>query len=162
VIYAIFTFNSVLWLIWWLLIVSMCFTVYRAIRLPALLWIGVYYAVSIVAVPVMQYYGHRIEQSGHLPALTSSGRFPSNFVHSPLALATLAAATLDYAGDILVLILAFSEAAVLLRRVYPDVRSTLLRVLAAAHVHIRALGIAAIVVTALLPVPMMAYFYTHS
>jgi hypothetical protein len=156
VTYALITFSSVVWLVWWLLIFTMCFTLYRAVRLPALWWIGLYYAVGIVAVPLMQYYGHRIAQSGYVPEVTSS-----EFIRSPAALAVSIATTLDYAGNLLAIILAFSEAAVLVRRVYPDVQSRVLRVLSVAHAHTRAVGIAAIVFTALLPVPAMIYFYTH-
>ena len=160
-IYSLVTFSSVLWLAWWLLIFGMCLTLYRAVRLPALLWIGLYYAVSIVAVLAMQYYGHRIAQSGRVPNMPASGGLPRDFSPSPLALATAVATTLDYAGDLLVVILAFSEAAVLVRRVYPDVNSKLLGALALAHSHTRAIGIAAIVVTVLLPMPAIMYFYTH-
>lgn len=84
VIYSFVTFSSVLWLIWWVLIFAMCWTLYRTIRLPALRWIGLYYAVGIVAVPLMQYYGYRIAPSGHVPAMTSSGRLPPGFAHSSL------------------------------------------------------------------------------
>jgi hypothetical protein len=139
----------------------MCFVLYRAVRLPVLPWIGLYYAVAIIAIPVMQYYGHRIAQSGHGPEVMSSGRFSDAFLHSPLALATFVAMALDYTGELLVLILAFSEAAVLVERVYPEVRSRLLRGLTLIHSHTRTVGIVSITVTALMPVPAMLYFYTH-
>jgi uncharacterized protein with PQ loop repeat len=161
VIYSIFAFGSALWLAWWILVCAMCFVLYRAVRLPVLPWIGFYYAVGIIAIPVMQYYGHRIAQSGQGPEVTSSGRLPDAFLHSPLALATSGATALDYAGDLLVLMLAFSEAAVLVGRVYPEVSSRLLRGLTGIHLHIRTIGLVAIILTALMPVPAMLYFYTH-
>ncbi len=160
-IYSIFAFGSVLWLAWWTLVCATCFVLYRAVRLQVLPWIGLYYAVGIIAIPLMQYYGHRIAQSGQGPEMTPGGRLPDAFLHSPLALAASVATALDYAGDLLVLILAFSEAAVLVERVYPEVRSRLLRGLALIHSHTRTIGIVAIVVTALMPVPAMLYFYTH-
>lgn len=159
--YSIFAFGSVLWLAWWLLVGAMCFVLYRAVRLPVLPWIGLYYAVSIIAIPVMQYYGHRIAQNGHGPETAPGGQLTAAFLHSPLVLSMSVATALDYAGDLLVLSLAFSEAAVLVRRVYPEVRSRLLRGLALIHSHTRTVGIVAIVVTALMPVPAMLYFYTH-
>ena len=160
-IYSIVTLSSVLWLLWWLLIFAMCLTLYRAVPLPTLRWIAVYYAVGIVAVPVMQYFGHRIALSGHVPEATSNGGLPDSFLHSPLALTACVATTLDYAGDLLILILAFSEAAVLVRRVYPEIHSRLLQCLILAHAHTRTIGIVAVILAALLPVPAMLYFYTH-
>ena len=158
---SIFAFGSVLWLTWWVLVCTMCFVLYRTVRLPVLPWIALYYAVGFIAVPVMQYYGHRIAQSGQFPEMAPGGRLSDAFLHSPLALATLVATALDYAGALLVLVLAFSEAAVLVERVYPDVRSRLLRALTVIHSHTRTIGVVAIIFTALMPVPAMFYFYTH-
>ncbi|MEO6971679.1 MAG: hypothetical protein ABI217_12395 [Chthoniobacterales bacterium] len=148
-------FNSILWVSWWLLACAFCFALYRAIRLQSLPWIGLYYAVGIVAVPLMQYYGHRISISLHLPDMKPSD-FPPRMM-----LGTFIATTLDYGGDLLVLILALSEGAVLVGRVYPEARSRLLQALVALHRHTRMIGIVAILLTALLPVPAMIYFYAY-
>ena len=148
-------FNSILWVSWWLLACAFCFALYRAIRLQSLPWIGLYYAVGIVAVPLMEYYGHRAFNSSQLPDLK-----PSDFP-PPMLLGAFIATTLDYGGDLLVLILALSEGAVLVRRVYPETRSRLLQALVALHRHTRTVGIVAVLLTALLPAPAMIFFYTH-
>jgi hypothetical protein len=149
-------FDGVLWLSWWLLACAFCFTLYRAVRLPALPWIGLYYAIGIVAVPLMEYYGDRIGSSLHLHDVRPED-FPAG-----LSLGTLIATTLDYGGDLLVLILVLSEGAVLVGRVHPDAHSKLLQVFVALHQHTRTIGTVAILLTAFLPVPAMIYFYTHS
>jgi hypothetical protein len=148
-------FNSILWVSWWLLACAFCFALYRSIRLRVLPWIGLYYAVGIVAVPLMEYYGHRAGSS-----LRLSGMRPSDLPPSML-LGTFIATTLDYGGDLLVLILALSEGAVLVRRLYPEASSRLVQALVALHRHARTIGIVAILLTALLPVPAMVYFYAY-
>ena len=147
-------FNSLLWLGWWLLACTFCFTLYRAVRLPALPWIGLYYAVGIVTVPLMEYYGDRIGTSLRLHDVKPSA-VPG------ISLGTFIATTLDYGGDLLVLILALSEGAVLVGRAHPEVHSRLLQALVALRRHTRVIGMVAIFLTALLPVPAMIYFYTH-
>ena len=160
-IYSIVTFGFAMWLAWWLLVFTLWVALYRALQLPALGWIGVYYAIWIVAFVIREYYGYRISESGYGPEHSSAGRLAADYIRSPFSIATCIQATLEYAGDLLVLVLAFSEAAVLVRRVHPDVRSWVLQTLTAAHRRTRVLGIAAIIVTALLPVPWLIYFYTR-
>jgi hypothetical protein len=109
----------------------------------------------------MQYYGHQIVAAGHsAPNMSSSASARQAFFASPLALVTSLATIFDYGGDLLMITLAFAEAAVLVTKVYPDAQSRLLQALTVVHLHTRAVGVAAVVLTALLPVPAMIYFYT--
>jgi hypothetical protein len=133
-------------------ILAVCIVVFQAVRLVALPWLAAQYAIAWVAGMVSSIYFRRI-----LPPHIADGQLP------PLPLAALGL-TAGFAADLSVLLailLFLSEAAVLICRAYPDVRSRFLAFFVQLHGYVRPIGIVAILLALLEPVLPVAYYYSH-
>ena len=134
-------------------ILTLCILVYRAVRLATLPWLAAQYGIAWLAGIASTIYFRRI-----LPPHMAEGHLP------PPPLAALGM-TAGFAADLSVLLailLLLSEAAVLISRAYPDVRSRLLALFVQLHGYVRPIGIAAILLAVLEPALPMAYYYSHS
>jgi hypothetical protein len=96
--------------------------------------------------------------SQDIPAHIAEGHLPP----APLSTLGLAAGFIADLSVLLAVLLILSEAAVLICRAYPDIRSRLLSFFVRVHSCVRSIGSASIVLALLKPLLPMAYYYSHS
>ena len=137
------------------LIVACCAILYRVLRLAALPWIAAWYALGLVTDSATAYFFRQILPSGWKP-----GTFEP--LPAPLPALGMVADLAAQLSTLLIVLLIFAEAAFVLQRLAPNLRSELFRILAGMHRYVRPLGIAALFLTGLAPVAPMVYYYTHA
>ena len=146
-------------LTWFALVSSLCIVLYRCLRLPALPWIACRYILAFFAWIFTGYAFRRLFPAGsfdmrpHLPA--TDWPLPAG------AWIVLSEKLIEAVGDLVVALLAFSEVAFLVCRAFPDLQSRLLRFLLGARRHVRALGIAACLLTVSVPIIVLIVLWTH-
>lgn len=141
--------------LWWVVLVTFCFVVYHSYRLAALPWILAHFVVALITVPLSQALF-----AGVLPPPSATPTLLHPFA-GPIQLPLVCAWSIGALADLVVLVLALSEIARLLAQGLPGPNPFFIRLLLRAHVHVRALGLTAVLLAAADPLPALIYRSLH-
>src|SRR5881392_2453663 len=150
-IYLVTGIDMALAAAFWLTLAAGCFVLYRAFRLRVLPWIGAYLVVSFASTNLMYFYFHPFVQSTGQPVDP----------HSGLAAAAMVASIIEHSANLLAVVLALAEVAVLGARAQGGVAASGLGYFARVHAYTRVLGITLLILALVLPLPAILYYYTH-
>jgi hypothetical protein len=135
----------------WLFLALACIILYRAFRLPSLLWIMVYFPLAYIALETSRFYFH------HISLAESAG--PST--NSSAAVAVGISTLLEDFAALLLAVIVVADLCRLLRRAYPDGRSLAVDALSRWHAQTTAFGIGLIVLLLASPLPAIICFYSY-
>ena len=135
----------------WLTLAVGCLLLYRAFSLRVLPWIGAYLVLSVVSANVMYIYFHRLGVSYGAP--------PDP--HSGVIVAAMVANIIEHSADLLAVILALAEVAVLGGRGQAGNGGAGLRWLARVHAYTRSLGITLLLLALARPLPAVICYYAR-
>jgi hypothetical protein len=137
------------------IIAALCFAFWRWLKLRALLWVGTWYIGGFVAGIIGAHF--------YLQCVSPVWR-PDSHTRPPPATSGLITA-MNLAAEIsalLAVLLIFSEAAVIMRRLYPDIQPVALRFLVRSYSHVFALGVACVFLGVAGPLLPLLYCYGHA
>ncbi len=137
--------------VFWLTLAVGGFLFYRAFHLRVLPWLGCYLVASYASANLMYLYFHPFSQSSGHPV----------DLHSGVVSAAMITDIIEHTANLLAVVLALSEVAVLGARAQAGVVPSGLRCFVLVHAYTRALGITLLILALALPLPAIIYYYTH-
>lgn len=147
------TLDPIFDIAWWILLIVFIVAACRSYPLPALRWIAWHFLVALFTVPFGQWLAMHL-QSPPQPTLFH----PLNGAIGLTALSTL---FISAGADFVVLVLALSEITSLISRAYSEPGAWVMRVLLRAHAHARVLGVSAVGLALVYPIPILVYRLWH-
>ena len=152
-IFLIQTLDPIFDIGWWALLIAFFIVGVRAYPLPGLRWIALHFAVALVTVPIGQWLAMHIQ------------RPPDPTLFNPrvgaLGLSFWWTLMIGSAADLVVLVLALAEITSLISGAYPEPRPWINQKLLAAYRYVRPLGLLAVALALLYPIPALIYRLSH-
>lgn len=139
---------------WWILLIVFFVAACRSYPLPALRWIAWHFLVALFTVPIGQWLAMNL-QSSPQPTLFHP-------LAGPIGLAVFSTFLISALADFVVLVLALSEITSLISRAYSEPTAWVLRLLLRAHAHVRVLGLSAVGLALVYPIPALIYRLFHT
>jgi hypothetical protein len=136
-------------LAWWALLIAFIVAACRLYPLHGFRWIAAHFCVALITVPVGQWLLIPFRKPA---GSTLSGAF---------GVAGFSTSLISAAADFIVLVLALSEISSLISKAYPESRSVIIRYLLRAHAYVRPLGVSAVALALIYPVPALIYRLIH-
>lgn len=147
------TLNPIFDIGWWVLLIAFFIVGVRAYPLTALRSIAVHFVVALVTVPIGQWLVMHIQRPPE-PTLFNPRAGSLGFTFASTSL-------ISSAADFVVLVLALAEITSLIARAYPEPRAWLSQQLLSAYRHVPLLGLSAVALALLYPLPALIYRLAH-